>query len=182
MRIDRRFFITGVLLAPATTAYAQDLFDLYQNSVSKKPFVAFLARESPGETGLPGHSFVGFGVELDNGLTVYENLVGFYPSGGSYEIVKATYSAVSGELKSIIEDVSWSVEHRVSPSETQYDAAKSVVSRWLQDKPKYNLFANDGKNCSVFAAEVAEAIGLTVPDGPGSKFPLDYISELKALN
>ncbi|WP_171132530.1 hypothetical protein [Ruegeria sp. HKCCA5014] len=161
---------------------AQDLFDLYQNSVSKAPFVAFLARNSPGATGAPGHSFVGFGVELDNGLTVYENLLGFHPKGGGYEVVKAVFSSTSGELKSVIEDVAWDVELRVYPSDSQFQSAKSVVQTWMSDAPKYNLFAENGKNCSVFASEVAAAMGLNVPDGPGSKLPITFISEMKDIN
>lgn len=178
----RRDILASLSAIFAFPASAQDLFDLYQNSVSKTPFVSFLARESPGVSGAPGHSFVGFGVELDNGLTVYENLLGFYPQGGTYEVVKATFSSTSGELKSIIEDVAWSVELRVYPSDEQFENAKAVVQTWLSDTPKYNLFANGGKNCSVFASEVAMAIGLSVPSGPGSKLPTKFISEMKALN
>ena len=81
MGFSRRQFLRGLIVVPlfglwSGTATA-DLYDDYTNSVSRQPFVAFLARPSEGDVDKPGHAFVGIGVELDNGLTVYERLLGY---------------------------------------------------------------------------------------------------------
>jgi hypothetical protein len=180
----RRRVILAVIacnLMPAA-AYA-DLYDDYINSVSKRPFVAFLARNSPGSSGFPGHSYVGIGVELDNGLLVYERLFGYFPVSESVlNEVKAVFTNVSGDLHSKIEDVAWQVELRIPVDSAKHDAALAVADRWKASDPKYNLLANGGKNCSSFAAEVAQAVGLKTPSGAGSTLPVNYIMALKKLN
>ncbi len=160
-----------------------DLYDEYINSRSRQRFVAFLARTSDGRMGKPGHSYVGIGVELDNGLRVYERLFGYYPrSETTFEEVKSTFTRVSGDLRSQIRDVAWQVEYRVPVDDAKYRAALGVVQRWSANDPGYNLFANGGRNCSSFASEVAQAIGLRVPSGAGSKFPIDVMTEFRNLN
>jgi hypothetical protein len=138
-------------------------FELLQTQgTTLAPAWADLARASDGSLGKPGHSFVAIGVELDNGELVYERLLGYYPkSDTGVEIVKAIFSKTSGDLTSKLADVSgWPVQYRVSVSDDQRQAALAVADKWIKDDPQYNLFANGGKNCSAFAAEVAQAIGL----------------------
>ena len=182
MLLGRRAFLIASVIGGVSPAMGQTLYELYQNSVSKRPYVSFLARWSPGKSGVPGHSFVGFGVELDNGLTIFESLLGFYPIANGVEIVKAVYSTTSGELKQNIEDVSWDVEFRVFPNEQEYSKAKDIAKKWLGDAPEYNLFADGGKNCSVFAAEVAQSLGLQTPTNPGATLPVSFIQALKEAN
>ena len=118
-----------VLSAISEPAFA-DLYDDYINSVSKRPFVSFLARESPGSIDKPGHAYIGVGVELDNGLLVYEKLLGYYPVDEStWGEIKASFSTASGELKSKIDDVAWDVEFRVNTDDTGHSNALDVADR-----------------------------------------------------
>jgi hypothetical protein len=160
-----------------------DLYDDYVNSVSKKPFVSFLARDPAPPGSWTGHAYVALGVELDNGLRVYRRVFGFYPVGDdAATMVKAVYDKVDGALDYKLADIAWTVEFRVSIDEKQQAAALSVFDSWSQDIPKYNLLANGGKNCSSLAGEVATAIGLKAPPGAGSSLPASYIRALKSAN
>lgn len=186
--MKRREFVLSciplmVLSAITRPAFA-DLYDDYINSVFKKPFVSFLARESPGSIDKPGHAYIGVGVELDNGLLVYEKLLGYYPVDElTWGEIKASFSTASGELKSKIDDVAWDVEYRVDTDDTGHSKALAVADRWMASDPKYNLFANRGKNCSSFVSEIATALGLKLPnDDPGATWPVNYIQKLKAMN
>ena len=91
--LSRRAILAAVGSLGASTARA-DLYDDYINSTSKRPFVAFLARK-----GVPGHAFVGVGVDLESGLRVYERFFGMYPdSAGKMSSVNLIFSKTSGRL------------------------------------------------------------------------------------
>lgn len=171
-----------VLLAPAVGMSAtqeNELLSLYNGSSSRKPFVAFLARDDT----LTGHAFVAVGVELDNGLLFYEGLFGFYPAGGGKKgILKALFKA-DGIIDYQFADMSASFEFRIPISTAQRDEAISVLEKWKSEEPKYNLFAFGGNNCSVLVKEVAQAIGLKIPaDNPGLTFPEAYVRKLSERN
>lgn len=170
---------TGLaLLATFSPLAWADLYDDYINSASKRPFVTFLAR-----SGVPGHAFVAVGVELNAGLYVYERFFGFYPKdGGTLDQVKLVFSKTSGQLDYKWKDTSWTTSYRVFMNEAQRKDVFTIVNAWTGAAPKYSLTASGGKNCNVFAAEVAKAIGLKVPDGAGSTPPAVYIQKLQALN
>ncbi|WP_162596116.1 hypothetical protein [Methylobacterium sp. 17Sr1-1] len=179
--LSRRALIAGGLLLPSRSM--ADLFDDYHNSVSKRLYVSFLARNSEGSLSKPGHSFVAVGTELDNGLRVYEKIFGYYVKNDNFfEEIKAVFSSTIGDITYKLSDVSWSVELYVPTDEAGHMAVIGVMNEWSKNDPKYQLFANGGKNCSVFAAEVARALGLKVPQGAGSKFPVRFISELRDMN
>jgi hypothetical protein len=178
MNISRRLLLAASISFLISPPVKADLYDDYLNSVSKVPFVAFLVRG-----GFPGHAIVAIGVELDNGLLFYESILGYYPKDQSIMgDIKATLSAVPGVLEFQFKDLSWEINYRIVVTETQKQAALAVAKTWLASDPKYNLLALGGKNCSVFAGEVAKAIGLKVPSGPGRKLPIDFVRELSALN
>jgi hypothetical protein len=182
---SRRWLVSSVVALPLAVsasagwrAFAQDAGQSLIDSVSRKPFVAFLARDDT----FPGHTFICMGVELDNGMLYYERLFGFYPSVGGVKVVKAAIHA-GGELDFAWEDMAWSVEYRVGISEAQKLLAQAVFDKWQSEQPAYNLFALGGKNCSVLAKEIATAIGLKLPpDNPGATFPANYIRKLKTTN
>ena len=183
MSINRRGLLVAASACLVPMRAKADLYDDYINSVSRRPFASFLARTSDGALGKPGHSYCALGVELDNGLRVYERLFGYYPVGDNgIQQIKAVFSKTSGNLASTIKDIAWKVEYRIPTTDLQRTAALAVYTKWSNNDPGYNLFANGGKNCSSFAAEVAAAVGLKVPPGAGSKFPVDFMSELKKLN
>jgi hypothetical protein len=181
--VGRRIFISGFVAALCSTeADADDLYDQYTHSVSKKPFVSFLARSTPG-SGLPGHIFVCVGMELDNGTLFYQSIFGFYPKDdNTLNEIKALIVPVNGSLDYKLPDLSWTVEFRRSINGAQMSAALGVAKEWKGADPKYNLFANNGKNCNAFARAVALAVGLKAPDSPGLTLPLTYIRTLKAMN
>lgn len=176
--LSRRTLVFGLpALALAPPARA-DLYDDYLNSTSKQPFVMFLARN-----GIPGHAFVGVGVQLSADLIVYERFFGYYPTGeDKLADAKLIFGKTSGALNYKWKDVSWDVTFRRDVDEKQKQAAIAVTDRWKGNDPKYNLFALGGKNCSAFVAEVAAAIGLTAPSGAGSMLPGSYIEKLRAAN
>lgn len=175
-----RVFFLFVLLTGTVRA---DLYDDYINSVSKKPFVSFLARTSDGSSGKPGHAYVALGVELANGLRVYERVFGFYPKNETaIDEIKAIFSKVSGDIAYKFKDLTWSVEYQVPITESQHQAVLVVIQKWKVNTPEYSLTASGGKNCSSFMAEVAKSIGLNAPDGAGSMLPLNYIKKLKDAN
>jgi hypothetical protein len=181
----RKFIALGsaLLLFWGPLAGADDLFDLYKNSSSHLPFVAFMARESGQTLTKPGHAFVAVGTELDNGLLFYEAIFGYYPqSDSAAEELKLVWTSGPGSLTFKFKDLNWDVQFRRSVTAAEKAAAMAVVKRWQTTDPKYNLFNNGGRNCSAFASEVATAVGLKAPPGPGTKLPMTYIRELKQLN
>lgn len=182
LKIWRHILLTLTLFLFASAATA-DLYDDYINSTSKLPFITFLARDSDGFTKLPGHAFVGLGVDVEAGLRVYEKLLGYYPKNETFlEEIKASYSRVSGRLDAKFEDVLWKVEYRVRLTEAQRMAVQQVIDRWMANDPKYSLTAFGGKNCNVLAAEIARAISLKIPANPGTTLPVLYIAKMKQMN
>ena len=158
-----------------TSVSANELIGIYENSVSKKPYVEFLAREA-GATS-PGHAFVAIGEELDNGLLFQKGVFGFYPKSNKLVDLRALYS-IDGIIDFRLEDINPDFRYHVVIDDTQMKKIESVLKRW-KDK-KYSLFA---ENCSKLAAEVAEAIGLKLPSkSPGATLPLSYMKALKATN
>jgi hypothetical protein len=160
------------------SAVRADLYDDYLNSTSKQPFVAFLAR-----SGTPGHAFVGVGVKLNAGLLVYERFFGYYPgASGAAEQAKLVLGRTTGALEHKWADTSWDVSFTFNIDDNQRKKALAVADKWKQSDPQYNLFAQGGKNCNSFAAEVATAVGLKAPPGPGTTLPPAYIQKLKDAN
>lgn len=160
-----------------------DLYDDYINSVSKKPFVAFLARSPSIPGSLTGHAFVAIGVEIDNDVKLYLRLFGYYPKDTGLPVeVKAIYASVSGAVDYKLDDISWTTEYRVAVDDDKQKAALGIIDIWKKQDPKYNLLANNGKNCSSFVGAVADAIGLNVPSGAGSSLPEKFIQMLRDAN
>jgi hypothetical protein len=177
-RLTRRWLLAAAFVLPGSPAGAQDLLGLYQNSVSKRPFVTFFARDDTST----GHAFVGTGVELDNGLLFYEGLFGYYPTGSGKSQVKALWR-IDGVITSTWADLNPSITYRVPLTDDQKQKALAVLARWDANDPGYSLLGLNGKNCSVLAKEVAQAVDLKVPSAdPGATFPASYIAKLRDAN
>lgn len=176
----RRSLVFGAAALGITVPVRADLYDDFINSTSKKPFIAFLARKNAPV----GHAFVGVGVRLKEDLKVFERFFGYYPDGqGKAITLKLIFSKTSGKLGQEFEDLSWTVSHEAFVTEEAKAEALAVADTWANNDPKYNLFANDGKNCNVFASEVAKSVGLKLPtESPGTTFPWVYIQKLKDAN
>lgn len=176
MPVTRRDF-PFLLLGAASTVRA-DLYDEYLNSTAKKPFVSFLSRK-----GVPGHAFVGLGAELESSLIVYERMFGLYPNAkNKLASLKIVLGQTDGKLDYRWEDVSWEVEFKNYVTAEQMSVVLKHFEAWSQSAPAYSLLGNDGKNCSMLAADVAHAIGLKVPTGADTTLPWNYIEALRKAN
>lgn len=161
-------------------ARAEDLYDDYINSASKKPFVAFLGRQGTSST--IGHAFVGVGVSLDATLLVYERFYGLYPKNGSLAAIKSVFSPISGKLDATWEDISWDTELNRPIKASQKVKVLAQFEKWSSAAPQYSLVANGGMNCNSLVSDVAQSLGMKVPDGGGSTRPWKFIEALKWAN
>jgi hypothetical protein len=178
MKISRRLFLVSASSMIFPTVARADLYDDYINSRSKQPFVSFFARNDTAS----GHAFVSVGTELDNGLTVYEGIYGYYPASGDKKIMKFR-SSDRGIITFKENDYPSTIRYRKNVDDTKKRKALAVFDKWNNDDPRYNILAMGGKNCNSLAKEVAEAIGLKIPaDNPGLTFPADYITRLRTAN
>lgn len=175
----RRRFLALTLIAPGAAAWA-DLYDDYINSVSKKPFVAFLGRKATTST--IGHAFVGAGVELEAGLLLYERFFGLYPKDGNLAAVKSVFTKQSGKLDRTWDDLTWDTELRRFIDADHRSAVLALFTKWSAAAPSYSLTANNGMNCNSLVGDVAKSVKLNVPSGAGDTRPWKYIEALKTLN
>lgn len=172
MKVYQCFLAFFIFFACINHSFSQDLYDLYRNSVSRKPFVTFTARD-----GAPGHAFVIVGEELDNGLIFELGVFGFYPKDGKKYAIKAIFST-DGVIDHKWADIQRDQLFRVDVTKDQQDRALDIFEKWKS--ADYSLFGN---NCNKLSAEVAEAIGLKLPDDrPGSTFPSNYVKALREVN
>lgn len=162
------------------SAFAADLYDLYLNSTSKEPFVAFLGRE--GSTSTVGHAFVGVGVRLDATLIVYERFYGLYPKDGALAAVKSVFTPVSGKLDATWGDVYWDTELNQPIDASQKLKVLAQFDKWSSAAPQYSLVGNGGINCNGLVGDVARSVGMKVPDGSGTTRPWKFIKALKSAN
>jgi hypothetical protein len=178
MSVSRRFFLSAASLVLLRTEAKADLYDDYINSSSRQPFVSFFARDDT----LTGHAFVSVGTELDNGLTVYEGIYGYYPASMEKKIMKFRGSD-RGMITFKENDYPSAIRYRKNVDDSTKAKALAVFDKWKSEDPKYNLLAMGGKNCNSLAKEVAQAIGIKVPaDNPGVTFPANYIRLIKGAN
>ena len=122
------------------------------------------------------------GTELDNGLTVYEGIYGYYPESGSKKLMKLRVSE-HGMVTFKENDYPSTIRLRKNVDDDGKKSALAVLDNWKSNDPKYNILAKDGKNCNSLAKEVAESIGLHIPsEDPGLTFPATYITHLRNIN
>lgn len=178
--VSRRSLLGACIALGSPSVVHADLYDDYINSVSKKPFIAFLARS--GSTSTIGHAFVGVGIELEAGLLVYERFFGLYPRDGALAGLKSVFSQQSGKLDRTWEDTVWDVELRRFVDANQKAEVMARFAEWSGSAPKYSLTENGGMNCNGLVGAIAKIAGLKVPGNAGSTRPWKYIAQLKALN
>lgn len=178
MKISRRLFLLVPPLVLLRTAAKADLYDDYINSRSRQPFVSFFARDDTST----GHAFVSVGTELDNGLTVYEGVYGYYPASFEKKIMKFR-GADRGIITFKENDYPSAIRYRKNVDDSKKAKALAIFDKWKSEDPKYNLLAYGGKNCNSLVKEVAQAIGVKIPaDNPGVTFPANYIRLMKEAN
>lgn len=174
--MNRRTFL--IALGSISTVAHADLYDDYLNSNSKQPFIAFLGRK-----GVPGHAFIGVGVELDNGLRVFERFFGLYPdSQGKLSSVKLIFGNATGKLDYTWSDMVWDTSYLKRITNEQRDSVIAQFLKWSQASPDYSLLGNGGKNCNMLAGDVAAEIQLKVPAGAANTLPWNFIDAIKKAN
>jgi len=141
MLTRRIFILSSAVLLVSPLSVRADLYDDYINSVSKQPFVSFFARDDT----LTGHAFVALGTELDNGLTVYEGIFGYYPANsGKMDVVK-TLVGTEGVVSFKENDYPSKIRYRKNVDEETKEKAKAVLSSWQSNDPGYALFGDGAK-------------------------------------
>ena len=164
--------VTASCLLYSGSAASQELIQLYENSVSRQPYVTFNARD-----GSPGHAFVILGEELDNALTFQLGVFGFYPKDGKKLVIRALFGT-DGVIDQKWADLESDVRFRQNISPAQKANVSKILNEWKTKK--YSLLDN---NCNKLAEQVAIAIGLKAPSaGPGTTFPVNYIEALESVN
>ena len=110
-----RHFLIGVILsrtvlAPVHASPVDEIQLLYPgNNVGAHYVVEFRARGVGGE----GHAFVALGQELDNGLTQFYGIAGFYPRGRDGTITVKNILYGPGMVTYVVPDLANSEVFRV---------------------------------------------------------------------
>ncbi len=137
-----------------------------------KYYLVFLATSE----GNVGHAFVSFGYEdMDQQMSVTDGSWGLYPKKDGD--MKSVIGQVPGEIK---DDFLNNAEVKLIKSVTkqQYEAALEVLKAWKNKD--YELLKSD---CVSFVIEVANTIGLNIPERSGlDNFPWRYVEKLKDQN
>lgn len=175
---SRRGFCLGLTGLPFM-AWA-DFYDDYINSNSKQPFVSFLARK--GSLSSVGHAFVGVGVQVDASLRYYERLFGLYPQGNALAALKSALSPTSGQLDLTWKDLAWDAEIFKPVDDETRQAVLATFNAWSSAAPQYSLLGNGALNCNGLLAQVANDVGLTVPEGADTTRPWKFIEAIRKAN
>lgn len=155
---------------PKIISADEQLIDTEKFATSKS-FVEFRAR-----SGFPGHAFIFFGMELDNGLTYVKGIAGFYPTpdGSKRQALKNVANGpgiVGASLKDFRADVSF----KVYPSAEEMDKIFVEVKKF--NGYNYDLLA---KNCVDLVTAVSKTVGIRTKGL--SAFPFSAMRELRKRN
>lgn len=170
--------ITIIAIWGAVVSDIQILFP--ENSVSSRPVIEFRARK-PGDTAdggksPVGHSFVALGRELDNGLTVYYGIAGFYPEPGTNKVQTAKYVLYGpGETQYKLNDIQSDTRFRAYLTESQEREIKFIIKNW--DNNKYSL---PFQNCNDLVKNIANNLGLSYSNL--AQTPMGIIESLAEAN
>ena len=174
--------LCSALLSSVSLVNAEDIqLLLPQNNVSSRPVLEFRARDpSLGDDGREvsavGHAYVLLGRELDNGLTLFNEIKGFYPAKN--DVVHFAYG--KGAVKQTLDDASQDVVFRVYITPLQETKIRDIFKKW-EDK-SYSLAL---RNCVDFTRAVARGASLEVPFIGGDlsqEFPSVFVRLLKQSN
>lgn len=182
-----------VLTAVSFPIYADDIqLMLPDMNVSSRPIVEFRARKAHGHIDIsvrpphigfdasPGHAYVLLGRELDNGLTVYNTVAGFYPKkSGGIDLVRQLV-VTPGAVKQTLDDAKSEITFKIyiTPIQEQKIAAKLG---------EYNTkdYSLGFQNCVSMTRDIAQIVGLKIPkvtDDLRNIFPQIFMDRLRSLN
>ncbi len=140
--------------------------------------VTFVARKSPTESGgkkYPGHAYVVWSKS--------ENLEarGFYPPDAEKNFRKLEYKgALLDEYSTSASGQNLEVSRlEVLVTKQMFDYSMQAIRHWDQKETTYDLFVN---NCVSFVAEVARALGLSVPSDTSWTTPRSFLDDLMRVN
>ena len=150
--------------------------------------VSFCARESPGESGLPGHAFVVFSYDNHQGRSFLA--IGHSPSEESLK------TALGVEVGGLLKKEKYSAIVRncflVKLDQESYEKGYTLTRPTLEklglvkqskDNLTYFSYKLAAQDCVTFIQDVAGEIGLKVAQREGfSNFPMRYIKKFWELN
>ena len=122
-----------------------------------------------------GHSFVTTVWGDDVQRATLQRGVGFYP-GDSDKDLKVAFGG-----EGVLVDDTWKrgeVVLSVLVNKEAFDRATAVIAEWERPRP-YFLVISD---CTTLVAQVAEAVGLTMPSRLFAPYPIDFLRELVHRN
>lgn len=142
-------------------------------------FVIFFARRS--STNGPGHSFVGW-TELDGaGATVHSSACGFYPQRANLiGCLIPQKGQIVDELtrEGSLDPAMWTQRLVVQVDRDAYHAAWKEKECWCNSNKNFHIIDH---NCTHFTHDVAQAIGLQLPNPHAAEFPPDYMARLMRI-
>jgi hypothetical protein len=170
------FIVCSVAVSIAAAEDIQLL--LPDNNVSSKPILEFRARTPSSDDGKEiGHAYVLLGRELDNGLTLYNAVKGFYPDtdGNVKTITNVIYGP--GKVTQTLADAKSEIIFTVYITPLQEVKVVKIIKQW--DDKKYSLPL---QNCIDMTKAVAIAVGLNIPSMPKDLLPWTFIKALSSQN
>lgn len=142
-------------------------------------FVVFFARRC-STTG-PGHSFVGW-TELDgSGATISSTAFGYYPQGTNpirCLIPQRGKIVDESKRKDSLDPAMWTQRLVVRVHRDAYRAAWKRMQCWANSTKHFNILSH---NCTHFTYDMAQAIGLRLPEPFAAEFPPDYVERLMRI-
>jgi hypothetical protein len=169
-----------VLIGGCVPVAAQDIYQVNLAEAESDGAAYLVVFSSYGES-ISGHMNVGWGKESPALLSsVDEGCFGFY---SPQTWAQFTLTLVEGYLRSCPSGEAGLVRRFiVRVSLANYDSSLRVMLHWRK-QTKYQLYKSD---CVTFAAEVANAAGLKVPERsllpPKNVFPDQFLTSLIRLN
>ncbi|WP_156752768.1 hypothetical protein [Mesorhizobium sp. WSM3873] len=177
----KRVFPLIATLAGMTSLAAAGDFDvqlmLPDANVSSRPVIEFRARKATTDPVSPGHAYILLGRELDNGLRVYNTVAGFYPDDSRRAAPFMQIFSTKGKVSQKLEDAK--SEITLSTYITPIEEQKVVSILKSYDTKNYSLAT---RNCVTMTKEVATAVGLSMPAGPGNAVPQVFLQSLIDAN
>jgi hypothetical protein len=154
----------GVAVSVSATIRADEavskIRDIRRDRKADGLYVVFCARDSPGTTGFPGHSYVVLQRDDADKKACVIEAFGFQPANeGDKGIVKAVPGiVVEPYLKDYKKPLPGACRLILRVDRSQYDAVVAVRQKWTDHE--YTL---TGSNCIDFADDAAKAPNLSRP-------------------
>lgn len=163
----------------ATLVYAEEktIIDRRTHPQAQQYAVAFAAQSGRSEHDT-GHAFVIWYKEDSQARQSTQQAAGFYPVSGGKKGYDLLFQYSPGK---IFDDSKTKRDYVlvVLMDKSDYDVARSVMTKWDDPKKNYGLLLND---CVAFIEEVAQKAGMAIPSRLANMYPEQYLKALKSAN